>query len=251
MSHLPRLLNDIGRLLTYPEESTVRTAEFLYIVLQGELIEAAKEAARFGAYLEQHSQEEVEETFTRTFDVNPLSALEVGWHLFGEEYARGMFLVRMREELRRYGIPESVELPDHLSQVLAVVAAMPEQEAARFVRACVQPAVEKMNSALANKESPYRHVIACLAVILRYVWGEPSAEEGNPRHEVAGPAPSRNAAPFMKDPLHAFPVADVGCGCGSGCSGCSGEIEVVPLRIEPSPAADPVVPEELETSRIP
>ncbi len=46
---------------------------------------------------------EVEEAFTRTFDVNPACALEVGWHLFGEEYTAAMFLVRMREELRKHG----------------------------------------------------------------------------------------------------------------------------------------------------
>ena len=48
---------------------------------------------------------------------------------FGEEYARGMFLVRMREEMRKYNLAESVELPDHISHVLAVVAAMPDDEA--------------------------------------------------------------------------------------------------------------------------
>ncbi len=43
---------------------------------------------------------------------------------------------------------ESAELPDHISHVLAIVAAMPDDEATRFVTACVQPAVEKMNAAL-------------------------------------------------------------------------------------------------------
>ena len=66
----------------------------------------------------------LEEAFTGTFDVNPACALEVGWHLFGEEYARGMFLVRMREELRKYGLAESSELPDHVSHVLAIVNAI-------------------------------------------------------------------------------------------------------------------------------
>ena len=42
-----------------------------------------------GSFVEQHELWQIEETFTRTFDVNPACALEVGWHLFGEEYARG------------------------------------------------------------------------------------------------------------------------------------------------------------------
>ena len=66
--------------------------------------EAAKEISAFGAFIEQHDLWEVEEAFTQTFDVNPACALDIGWHLFGEEYARGMFLVRMREELRKHGL---------------------------------------------------------------------------------------------------------------------------------------------------
>ena len=209
MSHIPKLLHALGRLLSYPDESTVQTAELLFVVLKGELDEAAQDAARFGAYAERHDLAELEEAFTRTFDVNPMSALEVGWHLFGEEYARGMFLVRMREELRKYAIPESVELPDHLSHVLSIVSAMPDEEAKRFVRACVQPAVEKMKQALAEKETPYRNVIDCLSTILKHVWGEPSSTNA----EVGS-----GNRPFASDPLHAFPVADVTCGCGSSCS---------------------------------
>jgi nitrate reductase delta subunit len=193
----------------------------LFVLLQGEIPEASQAAADFGAFAEQHEVWEVEEAFTRTFDVNPACALEVGWHLFGEEYARGMFLVRMREELRKYDLPESTELPDHISHVLAVVAAMPDDEAARFVRACVQPAVEKMRQGLEDKETPYRHVVACLASVLTACWGECTATE---QPQVLQ---SRAVEP---DPLRAFPVADIGCGSGCGSS-CGSESERVPLEI--------------------
>ena len=120
MSHLPKVLNALSNLLNYPDEHTVQTAELLYVLLMDELPEAASEASVFGAFVDQHELWEVEEAFTGTFDVNPPCALEVGWHLFGEEYARGLFLVRMREELRKYNLPESVELTDHLHHVLAL-----------------------------------------------------------------------------------------------------------------------------------
>ena len=221
MSHVPKVLGALSRLLSYPDEHTVQTAEFLFVLLQGEIPEASQAASDFGAFAEQREVWEVEEAFTRTFDVNPACALEVGWHLFGEEYARGMFLVRMREELRKYDLPESAELPDHISHALAVVAAMPDDEAARFVRACVQPAVEKMKQALEGKETPYRHVVACLAAVLTARWGECTATE-QPQVLQSGSVES--------DPLRAFPVADVGCGSGCGSS-CGGESELVPLEI--------------------
>ncbi len=220
MSHVPKVLNAFSRLLSYPNEHTVETVEFLYVVLQGEIPAAASGVADFGAFLEQHEVWEAEELFTGTFDVNPACALEVGWHLFGEEYARGMFLVRMREELRKYGLPESVELPDHLSHVLAVVAAMPDDEATRFVQACVQPAVEKMNQAVAEKETPYRHVVSSLASVLQHVWGASAAGQ---RQRVL------ESSSTETDLLRAFPVADVGCGSSCGES-CGGHADVVPLE---------------------
>lgn len=223
MSHIPKVLHALARLVKYPDESTVQSAELLYIVLQGELTAAAKDAALFGEYVEQHPLAELEEVYTQTFDINPLSALEVGWHLFGEEYARGMFLVRMRAELRKYEIPESHELPDHLAHALAIVAGMPDDEATWFVRACVQPAVEKMNQALRGKDTPYRHVIHCLSSVLSYVWGEPSASSDDGASQSA-----QRSRPLQSDPLHAFPVADVTFGCNSRGAA---PVELVPLRM--------------------
>ncbi len=218
MSHIPEVLGGLARLLSYPDQHTAQTAEWLFVVLSGEIPAAASELSKFGLFLEQHDGSQVEESFTGTFDVNPACALEVGWHLFGEEYARGMFLVRMREELRKYSLPESNELPDHISHVLAVVASMPAEEAAKFVRACVQPAVQKMNEALAKQETPYRHVVACLALVITQCWGAARQETQEQVLESGAPA---------ADPLHAFPVADVTCG---GCS----EPEVVRLKVNPA-----------------
>ena len=234
MSHMPKVMDAFARLLTYPDQHTSQAAELLFIVLQGEISDAANDISQFGAFLEQHEPWQVEEAFTGTFDVNPACALEVGWHLFGEEYARGMFLVRMREELRKYDLPESAELTDHISHVLAVVASMPDDKAAKFVTACVQPAVEKMNEALAEKDSPYRHVISSLASVITEKWG---ASKKSDQEDVLASRPAE------VDPLHAFPVA--GVGCGDGCSGsCSVEEELVTLdpRIpgadQPRPAVE-------------
>lgn len=175
MSHLPRTLTALSRLFQYPDEHTAECAELLFVVLQDEVPEAAASLSRFGAFLEQHDPVEVEELYTSTFDVNPVCAAEVGWHLFGEEYARGLFLVRLRQELRKYGIPESHELPDHLTHVLSVLAAMPAEEATHFVKACVQPAVEKMKAAIQGKQSAYAEVVLSLSAVLGHFWGVPAS----------------------------------------------------------------------------
>ena len=76
---------------------------------------------------------------------------------------------------------------------------MPADEAERFVRACVQPAVEKMLDSLKGKESPYEPAITCLSLVLRHTWGEPSEPDDSG-------IPQSNA--FKSDPLRAYPVAD-------------------------------------------
>lgn len=210
MVHLPKILDALARSLSYPDEHTVQAAELLYVMLQGELPEAASAASAFGVYLEPREQYELEEAYSRTFDINPACALEVGWHLFGEEYARGLFLVRLRGEMRLRGLEESAELPDHITHVLAILAAMPADEAQRFVHACVRPALEKMLAKLVEVDSPYRHVIGCLALVLDSEFG---------RLEPADDEPAQDAA-VAGDLLRDFPMP-----CDPGET-----VEIVPLR---------------------
>ena len=120
-------------------------------------VERCREAGldEFAAEMEKLSPSEIQEQFISTFDWNPATALDLGWHLYGEQYARGEFLVRVREELRRYGIPESTELPDHLTHVLPLLGRMNAGDAAKFAREFVAPAVAKLVSALDQKKTPF------------------------------------------------------------------------------------------------
>jgi nitrate reductase molybdenum cofactor assembly chaperone NarJ/NarW len=101
---------------------------------------------------------EGQELYVKTFEFNPAATLEIGWHLFGENYERGEFLVRMREELRRYGIAEGSDLPDHLASVLRLLATLPHDEAAELVGLNVTPALAKIRAALAD--NPYDALMA-------------------------------------------------------------------------------------------
>lgn len=105
----------------------------------------------------------LEELYTRTFDMNPSCSLEVGWHLFGEQYERGAFLVKMRENMRRFGIPENHELPDHLSHALAVLERMEGEEARRFAADALAPALKKILEGLKDESNPYRPLLAAVA----------------------------------------------------------------------------------------
>jgi nitrate reductase delta subunit len=101
-----------------------------------------------------------QELYVQTFEFNPACTLEIGWHLFGENYERGEFLVRMREQLRRHGVPETSELPDHLTHLLALIDRLDQEQAAEFAAQFLLPALGKIQQALA--ENPYEPLIEAI-----------------------------------------------------------------------------------------
>ena len=158
------IYNALVALLTYPEadypqriETSVRAASE----------ECRGQLEQFAIQMRGRATDELQELFTQTFDLNPMCSLELGWHLFGENYERGQLLVRLREELRRHGLEESTELPDHLTHVLQLVERMEHETAADFVAACVLPALEKMLQAMHGKENPFEHVLLAVRSLLR------------------------------------------------------------------------------------
>ena len=106
----------------------------------------------------------MQELYVQTFEFNPACTLEIGWQIFGENYERGEFLVRMREQLRRYEIAESSELPDHLCHILPLLDRLDPEEAADLVGQFVLPALAKIKDALNG--SAYQDLVVATATRL-------------------------------------------------------------------------------------
>lgn len=104
----------------------------------------------------------LQELYTTTFDLSPVCALDLGWHLFGEDYKRGLFLARMRRELLVHGIPESGELPDHLSRALLLLARMGLTQSEEFASVIVAPALERMLKCM-----PSGNLFTCLLLAVQ------------------------------------------------------------------------------------
>lgn len=150
------LYRAFAALLTYPEEDYPQHVE---AGLRRAMSEWQQPLEQFAQSIHGLEIWELQELFTRTFDMNPVCSLELGWHLFGENYERGLLLVRMREELRRFEIHESTELPDHLTHVLELLGRMDHDTGADFAAACVLPALKKMLEALRGKENPFESLL--------------------------------------------------------------------------------------------
>src|SRR5574340_1765374 len=156
----------IATLLRYPNETyaadVTRSSASIAAV-------DPKLAALLGEFVERTrgiSVEEMQVLYTSTFDLDPICSLEVGWHLFGENYERGEFLVKMRGELRRLGVAESSELPDHLSHVLEALDRMQADEASDFAAACLFPALDKIIAGFKDKANPFEFVLLAARQLL-------------------------------------------------------------------------------------
>lgn len=217
-------LHGIAQLFRYPAEDYPDQARQLAERLRQDASPAAGPLGTFAEYAERTPLAELEEAYTRTFDLNPSCAPEIGWHLFGEEYVRGLFMVQMRAQMRQHGLEETGELPDHLVHVVAVLAAMEPAAAGQLARACVCPAVGKMRELLeaqARKqaaEPPFRPLVAGLAELLLDEFELP--REALEAHEQA-----RQGLPPGVDLLHTTP-----------CSRCTGAAGALPGRLPVHPA---------------
>jgi nitrate reductase molybdenum cofactor assembly chaperone NarJ/NarW len=157
----------LAELLRYPDARYARRLERCCSLLQLEEPDLARQLRAVEESFSALSLDQIEEQFTRTFDLNPVCSLEVGWHLFGENYDRGALMARIRRELARSGVKENGELPDHLTQVMPLLARMQSDEAEDFYAACVAPALAKMQGAFAkSKEDPFGVI---LRVICRWL----------------------------------------------------------------------------------
>ncbi len=161
------LYNSLAGLLGYPEAdfraNVARTRDAIGDC-QSALGNAVALFADESAPLPVHR---LQELFIQTFDLSPVCSLEMGWHLFGENYDRGLLLVKMRQHLRLHGIAETTELPDHLTNALRLLARMHGDAGAYFAEAIVLPALEKMLAAIRGKDNPYEHVLDAARLAIR------------------------------------------------------------------------------------
>ena len=139
-------------LFDYPRRDYPTWVQTIYDLLAGKYVLAATHVAAFaealpteGGAFTPEALDEVQEIFTRSFDVQSITTLGVGYVMFGDDYKRGEVLVNLNRELREVGIDCGTELPDHLPTVLRLVARWQDRELAEeFVREILHPALEMM-----------------------------------------------------------------------------------------------------------
>ena len=191
----------LAALLHYPEADGYAEALERYIeVLDDGYAEAADLLRPLLDRMREMNRAQIQEMYTRTFDINAVCTLEVGWHIYGEDYARGALLVKLREQLRLMNIPESVELPDHLTHVLILLGRLSGPRADDLAARYLLPGLEKMLAGMDRGDYAYRALLETVKTVVRT----------DHDVEIVTPRERRGDPPDWKNRLPQFGVQ--GCG---------------------------------------
>jgi len=103
-----------------------------------------------------------QELYTRSFDVQAITTLDIGYALFGEDYKRGEILANIMKEHRLANNDCGTELGDFLPNLLRLLPKMEDVELAEeMVQELIVPALRKMMSEfdaslIAKKDANYK-----------------------------------------------------------------------------------------------
>jgi nitrate reductase molybdenum cofactor assembly chaperone len=170
------VMDTLAALLRYPEEGYLADLRsgINRLCACGQTATAVQLEA-FLSEIELLNTGQIQELYIQTFDISALCTLEVGWHVHGDNYDRGDFLVRMRGWLRALHVAESDELPDHLTHVLAVLGRLEPAEALELAVRYAEPAVKKMLDGLAGKNNAFEHVLKAIRSLMPARLAQPVA----------------------------------------------------------------------------
>lgn len=137
--------NHLADLFRYPGTEYRSNALHCFNYLEEHYPEAAAKMYPFVEYLNDHSDHEVEEVFGKTFHIQAICYLDIGYVLFAEDYKRGEFLVQMKKEQENAQNDCGEELADNLPNVLSLLPLMEDEEfMEEFAVRILKPALYKM-----------------------------------------------------------------------------------------------------------
>ncbi len=118
----------LAGLFSFPAEGFAEFTQAVFRFLSDKYPESAAELAAFVTYTERTSLLDQQELYTRSFEVQAITTLDIGYVLFGEDYKRGALLANLNRELREADIETGGELSDHLPFVLQLLARTDDDE---------------------------------------------------------------------------------------------------------------------------
>jgi len=132
-------------LLSYPDEKLPLKVESAQEYLNRNYPDAAEIMIEFTEFAKTIPLQKWEEIYTRTFDVQAITTLDVGYVLFGDDYKRGELLVNLSKEHTKAGNDCKTELADHLPNLLRLLNKVNEKDFKDdLIYLIIKPALKKI-----------------------------------------------------------------------------------------------------------
>jgi nitrate reductase assembly molybdenum cofactor insertion protein NarJ len=150
-----RLLHYIklADILDYPDEHFSSRIKEMLEFLTKYYPDAAKDFQLFADCITTFPILEQQELFIRSFDVQSLTTLDIGYVLFGDDYKRGELLVNLNREHRAVGNDCGHELADYLPNVLRLLPKIIDESILlEFVEKMLARAIQSMISTFKSDE---------------------------------------------------------------------------------------------------
>ena len=124
----------------------------------------------------------------KTFDVQAVCSLDIGYVLFGEDYKRAQLLVNLQSEHKAAGVDCGSELGDHLPNVLTLLSKTNDPDFAEELGFIItSQAVRFMITKFKNVDNIYKDMLEILLVFLQSDFkGDQLAEYALPEQTFEG-----------------------------------------------------------------
>lgn len=135
----------IADLFEYPDPGFPSKVAEIQALLDDKYPAAGDLLRPFSQFISMACLLDTEELFVRSFDVQSITTLDLGYVLFGDDYKRGELLVNLNREHKKVQNDCRNELSDHLCNVLRLLPKMQDKEiVAELIEKMIAPALKKM-----------------------------------------------------------------------------------------------------------
>lgn len=138
------LLADLFR---YPDDEYPQRATDIQEFVNNNYPEASEDIDKFVELLPAHDLNKMEELYIRSFDVQSITTMDIGYILFGDDYKRGELLSNLNREHTKANNDCGSELGDHLPNLLRLISKLDDKELIiEMIEELLVPALKKMIS---------------------------------------------------------------------------------------------------------
>ena len=137
----------LAGLFQYPDDGYQQKMKVIQNFLNDNYPEADEDIDTFVELLPADDLNTMEELYIRSFDVQSITTMDIGYILFGDDYKRGELLANLNREHKQADNDCGSELGDHLPNLLRLISKLDDQNLiVEMIEELIVPALAKMIS---------------------------------------------------------------------------------------------------------